>query len=75
MEKAYDFGILLEEYKKLGLDMSEEVLAKSLDVLLKWFKESAMLSSSPYDDMALVILPKAEELLKGLIDKIDGQEG
>lgn len=45
-------------------DLGEKVIA--------WIKESAMISKTPYDDMAMVILPLIEEKIKKEINKIDG---
>ena len=75
MEKAYEFKALGEKLKGRGLDIAEESLEVVFEEVVSWFKESAALSTTPYDDMALLILPKLEELVKEQIDKIDGKEG
>jgi hypothetical protein len=74
MEKAYDLKVLGDKLKAQGLDVAEDVLAKALDEVFAWFKESAALSASPYDDMALIVLPQLEKIIKEQIDKIDGEE-
>lgn len=75
MDKAYDLKDLVSKLKVIGLDVTEEA-AKSVFVnTLEWVKESALLSATPFDDMAVaVVAPLQLEVLK-LIDKIDGQVG
>ena len=75
MEKAYDLKLLLEELKKLGLDVAEDTAEDLFKLIMKWLKDSAVKSATPYDDIALVIIPKLEELVLAQIDKIDGKEG
>lgn len=75
MEKAYDLKDLGKKFKDSGLDLAEESLNIVLDNVLVWFKESAAMSETPYDNMALILLPELEKLLKAQIDKIDGKEG
>ena len=75
MEKAYDLKELGNVLKGKGLDVAEESLNIVFDSVIEWFKESAKLSATPYDDMAMVIMPQLEKLVKDAIDKIDGEEG
>ena len=75
MEKAYDLKVLGEKLKERGLDLAEESLVIVAEELFEWVRESAIASKTPYDDMALIVLPELKKLaLKG-IDKIDGEEG
>lgn len=70
---AYDVKVLGEKLKARGLDLAEEGAKIVVEEIFAWFEESAKESATPYDDMALVILPKVKELALGLVDKIDGQ--
>ena len=42
---------------------------------MDWIEASAKVSATPYDDMAMVIMPQLKKLVKEAIDKIDGEEG
>lgn len=75
MEKAYDVKDLASKLKDKGLDIAEESLNIVVEELFVWVEESAKVSSTPYDDMALLLLPQLKELALKAIDKIDGEEG
>lgn len=75
MEKAYDFKELVEEFKGHGLNLLEEEAKFAVVALFDWLTKSAAKSEMPYDDVAVVLYPKAKEMILGLADKIDGQEG
>ena len=75
MEKAYDLKVLGERLKAKGLIVAEDAAEQVYDELRAWFEESAKLSATPYDDMALIVLPQVDVLVKEQIDKIDGEEG
>jgi hypothetical protein len=75
MTKAYDLKVLIEKMKAAGLDASEEVAKKMIGETFAWIEESAKLSPLPYDDLALVVLPKVKEFVLLQVDKIDGQVG
>lgn len=72
MEKAYDIKDLEEKLKAVGLPVVEGAAEVVLEKVIAWIKESAMISKTPYDDMAMVILPLIEEKIKKEINKIDG---
>lgn len=72
MEKAYDIKDLGEKLKAAGLPVVEGAAEVVLEKVIAWIKESAMISKTPYDDMAMVILPLIEEKIKKEINKIDG---
>lgn len=74
-KKAYDFKDLSTKLKSRGLDVAEDAARELTEAVLEWFKESAIISKNPYDDMALVVLPKIEEIIFQKIDQIDGKEG
>lgn len=74
MEKAYDIKVLADRLKGKGLVLAEdgaEIVAKELFL---WLEDSAKVSATPYDDMALVVLPKIKELALDLVDRIDGEK-
>lgn len=75
MEKAYDLKYLAEKLKGRGLDLAEEGVKIFAEEFFLFLEESAKVSANPYDDMALVILPKIKEVALTAADKIDGQVG
>lgn len=72
MEKAYDKKVLLEKLKARGLDVAEEAVVIMIEETLAWVEESAPISKTPYDDMALIIIPPLKKLAIDTADKIDG---
>lgn len=72
MEKAYDVADLALKLKGRGLDVAEEAAKVLVEEVLAWAEESAKISETPYDNMALVVLPELKKLALGLVDKIDG---
>lgn len=75
LQKAYDFEVFVKRLKARGLEISEEALKMLIIEMFKFLRESAPLSSTPYDDMALIVYPQIESMLLKAIDKIDGQVG
>lgn len=75
MLKPYDVSELINILKSKGLDIAEDAAKIVVDSSLEWFKESAKLSATPYDDMILIVLPQVEGFIKKAVDKIDGHEG
>ena len=75
MEKAYDIKDLGLKLKSKGLDLAEEASKIVVDSVLDWFEESAKLSATPYDDMALIVLPQIKIFIAAQLDRIDGQVG
>ena len=75
MEKAYDVKELLKRLEKRGKSVLEVALVAALDELHKWGKESAELSKTPIDDVAMSGAPVLVDELKEEIDKIDGEDG
>jgi len=74
MVKAYDAKELVNVLKSKGLDVAEDAANILLESVFEWLEESIKLSSTPYDDMALLLLPKIKEGAAKQIDKIDGKE-
>jgi len=75
MDKAYDLKELGNVLKGKGLDVAEESLNILFDSVVEWVEESAKISATPYDDMAMLVMPQLKKLVKEAIDKIDGEEG
>lgn len=75
MEKAYDMSALVAKVKARGMDVAEDAAKGLVEDMFGWVEESVQLSATPYDDMALVILPKLKEFALSQADKIDGVEG
>lgn len=73
--KAYDLKVLSKNLKDRGLDLAEESLKLVAEELFAWVEESAKISTTPYDDMGLIILPQLKKLALDQVDKIDGEEG
>jgi len=70
-KKAYDVKLLLEQFKGEGLELAEESVKIVINGLFKWLEESAMLSETPYDNMAVVLYPKLKELALEQAEKIN----
>jgi hypothetical protein len=75
MTKAYDFSALALKLKEKGLDVAEDAVKLVVSESFDWISESAKLSATPWDDMALIIMPKIKELALVEADKIDGKLG
>lgn len=79
MEKAYDLKELgkytLEESKKLGLPLAEELAEKLGKAnylgLKKWLKESALISENKIDDVVAAFYDQVDPYVLPLIEKID----
>lgn len=74
MEKAYDLKVLASKLKERGLDLAEDAAVIVVEELFAWVEESAKASTTPYDDMGLIVLPQLKELALDGVDKIDGKE-
>lgn len=75
MEKAYDIQALIAKLKGRGLDIAEEMAKVVVEESFSWVEESAKLSATPWDDMALIVVPNLKQLALSGVDKIDGQVG
>jgi hypothetical protein len=74
-KKAYDLKELGAKLKKRGLDLGEQAVKMIAEETFSWVEESAVISETPYDDMAMVVLPQLKKVAFESIDKIDGEEG
>lgn len=70
-KKAYDLKLLLEKLKAQGIEVLEENAKILVETTFDWLEESAKLSKTPYDDMAVVIYPKAKELILEQAERIN----
>lgn len=75
MEKPYDLKDLGEKMKADGLELAEDGAGKVYKCLKAWLKESAEMSSNPFDDVAMKFLEQADGVVLGAIDQIDGHQG
>ncbi len=75
MEKAYDLKALVAKLKARGLDLAEDGAIIVIEEAFAWLEESAPLSATPYDDMALVVFPPLKKMILEAADGIDGKIG
>jgi hypothetical protein len=62
MSKAYDVKLLLEKLKGEGIEVAEESAKILVNAVFSWLEESAVLSETPYDDMASVLYPQLKKM-------------
>lgn len=67
--------IIKEELVAQGLEMLENDAILAFKALMKAAPRIAAITSNPYDDFAVQILPFVEPKVLALIDKIDHKEG
>ena len=72
MMQAYDIAVLADKFKARGLDLAEDAVKGAVVDVLDWFEASAKLSATPFDDVALVVVPQLKKSVLELADKIDG---
>lgn len=75
MEKAYDIKVLAARLKAKGLILVEDAAIDIYKETKGWLKESAEISKTPYDNIAIPFYDQLDPLVLPEIDKIDGQEG
>lgn len=73
--KPYDLSALAASLKKKGLDVTEEAASAAVGAVCDWLEQSAKDSATPFDDIALVVIPKLRDAALKEIDKIDGEVG
>jgi hypothetical protein len=73
MNVAYDLKDLAERLKGIGLPVAEEAAEQAIKEIFKWLNDSAVMSETPYDNMASIIYPQIESLILKYAEKIDGQ--
>ena len=72
--KAYDAKLLLEELKNEGLEIAEESTKVLIEALFSWLEKSAVISKTPYDDMALIVLPQLKKLVLTQVENINRED-
>ena len=72
MENAYDVAALIKKLEMHGLTIAEEAARTLVIDVLDWVEASAKISPTPWDDVALVVLPEFKKKILAEIDKIDG---
>jgi hypothetical protein len=75
LEQAYDVKALVSKLKGRGLDIAEEGVKDLVQDVLGWIEDSARLSSSPIDDILVLIIEKSKPSILAEIDKINGKVG
>ena len=75
MEKAYDLKVLGEKIKGRGLDLAEDSVKIVVEEIFAFIEESAKISPTPYDDIALIVLPQIKSKVLSIVDQIDGHQG
>lgn len=71
----YDFQKLIDSMKSKGLDVAEQGARAALIATLDWLTESVKESKTPFDDVLLLVIPKAKEIALKEIDAINGKVG
>jgi hypothetical protein len=71
----YELSSLIEKFKVRGLDLAEDAAAGVVDDVCSWFEAQAKASPTPFDDVALVVLPQLRKEVLKLVDGIDGKVG
>lgn len=75
MEQAYQVSALVEKLKARGLELGEEAAKGVIGDVCTWLEDSVRLSATPFDDVALAVLPHLKKFGLDQADKIDGQVG
>lgn len=70
---AYDIKVLGEKLKSRGLNVAEDALKGLVEDVFSWVEDSVKESATPYDDIALGVLPVIKSATLSKIDQIDGQ--
>ena len=72
--QAYDLKELGERLKGIGLELAEENLKVLVPEILKFLKDSAEASETPYDDVLVALLPVLETFILEQVEKINGED-
>jgi hypothetical protein len=70
-KKAYDVKDLVEKLKGHGLELAEESCKVLISTTLEWVEESAKISHTPYDDIALIVMPQLKKFIFDAVEKIN----
>lgn len=72
---AYEFKSLLDAFAKRGLNLTEDAAKGVVEDVTSWFEVQAKASATPFDDVALVVLPQLKKVVLDKIDELDGEVG
>lgn len=72
---AYELNSLVEAFKKRGLNVAEDSAKGVVEDVCAWFEVQAKASATPFDDVALVVLPQLKKAVLEKIDELDGEPG
>lgn len=75
MKEAYDLKMLGDKLKENGLELAEDAAGIVYKCVKEWVKDSAVKSSTPYDNVAIIVMDQLDAVVLPQIDKIDGEEG
>lgn len=70
MTKAYDFQDFIVRLKAIGIDNAEVLAAGIYRELKGWVTDSAKMTTTPFDDMAVGFFPQLDAVVLPQIDKI-----
>ena len=71
--KAYDLKVLGARLKVKGLIEAEHAALEIYTETKQWITESAIISKTPYDNMALIVFPQLDNLILPVIDGISDE--
>lgn len=73
LNKAYDLKVLSQRLKDRGLDLAEDALVIVTEELSDWTVDSAVLSKTPWDDIAATVMPQMKGFVMQQVDQVDGK--
>ena len=73
-KKAYDLKLLVEKLKEGGIELLEEEAKVLIKATFAWLTESAVISKTPYDNMAAIVYPQVEGLILDQAEKINPED-
>jgi len=74
MEKAFEMKALLAKLDAAGVPVVEDMAEILVMSTLDWVQESVMMTESKLDDVAVAFIPMVKNMIKPVIDNIDGQK-
>lgn len=75
MDKAYSVKALVASFKEAGIEIGEDAAIKAVEILIKFFEDSAKLSENKFDDIVAGLLPTLKPYIMEQLDRIDGKKG
>ena len=74
MEKKEVMKIVVEELKKEGIDLAEELVAGAVKAVFKAIPKIVLATENKVDDLLVPVLAVVEPKVLELVDKIDGED-